>query len=285
MLSIKCTALQNFYKLYNRKSSVLAFKDAMALQDFLIDKIQQESIDEIISIYKESVALIEHEIWLTNFDDVLIDLFHKVFQELEVLISLKGDDERYEFVIVIPVADRPQHLKSCLASILNLCKCFNYGGVVEGRYKKISVVIADDTEDEKNIIKNQEIAQHYNDIGLEVIYFGLDQQLEQIDRLSDNNKQALNNVLGEIDRSDFSHKGASRMRNIAYLKLNEMIKKDKKQLFSMFYRGNEAVLQKANGTGLSLFIIKYIIEKSGGFIDVESYEKKGTTFFVYLPVK
>ncbi len=265
MPSIECDALQNFYNLYSQNPSVPALKNK------LDDKIQQQNIDEVIVIYKESVDLIENEISLSGFDNALIDLFHKVFQELEALISLKGDDNRYEFIVVIPVADRPQHLRNCLQSIIDLCKCFSYGGIENNKYRKIKAVIADDTQDEKNIIKNKEIVEYYNDQGIEVIYFGLKNQLHQIDQLNDSNKQALINVLGKTNRLDFSHKGASRMRNIAYLKLNEMIEADKKQLFYFIDSDQEFRVKVDTEAGnKDLYIKNYFYDLNNVFSETEA---------------
>lgn len=39
---------------------------------------------------------------------------------------------------------------------------------------------------------------------------------------------------------------------------------------------------QAEGTGMGLYIVKNIIEKNGGYIDVESEPGQGTTFFCYL---
>lgn len=52
-----------------------------------------------------------------------------------------------------------------------------------------------------------------------------------------------------------------------------------KQLFAPFQRINS---RKVKGTGIGLYLIKDIIEKNGGFIEVDSFPGEGTTFYCYL---
>jgi len=54
-------------------------------------------------------------------------------------------------------------------------------------------------------------------------------------------------------------------------------------IFEPFYRTPEAELSSIQGWGLGLSISKEIVEQHGGQIWVESFEEKGTTFFVRLP--
>lgn len=60
-------------------------------------------------------------------------------------------------------------------------------------------------------------------------------------------------------------------------------KNQEKQIFTRFFRADNAREKDAEGTGLGLYIIKKIIESFGGVISFESTENKGTVFTVILP--
>ena len=57
-----------------------------------------------------------------------------------------------------------------------------------------------------------------------------------------------------------------------------------KQIFSKFYRAENARSVKPDGTGLGLYLAKSIVELSRGHIWFDSVEGQGTTFFVELPL-
>jgi len=61
-------------------------------------------------------------------------------------------------------------------------------------------------------------------------------------------------------------------------------KDQQEQVFSKFFRADNAVRTETEGTGLGLFITKNIIEAHEGEIRFESEENKGTTFTFTLPV-
>jgi len=58
-----------------------------------------------------------------------------------------------------------------------------------------------------------------------------------------------------------------------------LTEEDRQRIFEPFFS------KKPNGTGLGLYVTHSIIERHGGFIDVESEYGVGSTFSVYLPVK
>jgi PAS domain S-box-containing protein len=56
------------------------------------------------------------------------------------------------------------------------------------------------------------------------------------------------------------------------------------QLFTKFFRGRNPIVADSSGTGLGLVIVKAIVEKHQGTIDVESQPGEGTRVRVVLPV-
>lgn len=187
-----------------------------------------------------------------------MEQYHAAFREMERLIALKGRDDRHEFVIVIPVADRPQHLESCLDSLLHLCQSFGYGGFADNRYRKVSAIIADDSRDPDNIARNREIAEACSAQGVATRHFGLSEQLARIDALTGAEKEALAGILGDTDRDAFYRKGPSIMRNIAYLELNEMARGAGKTLF--YFIDSDQEFQVKTGTAAgdeNLYAINY----------------------------
>ena len=61
-------------------------------------------------------------------------------------------------------------------------------------------------------------------------------------------------------------------------------KEDHGRLFDKFYRGNNALKQETEGTGLGLFITHNIIKAHSGTINFDSRKGVGTTFTITLPI-
>jgi len=57
------------------------------------------------------------------------------------------------------------------------------------------------------------------------------------------------------------------------------------RLFSKFFRAENVIRMETEGSGLGLFIVRNIVRRHGGDVDVVSEEGKGSTFSFTLPIK
>lgn len=162
---------------------------------------------------------LEAALWEGGFNEPVLEDYQAAFRELEDLLLAQGEDRRHHFVIVVPVADSPRHLGDCLDSLLTLCRSYGYGGIERGRYRKVSVLLADDSADPGVVDRNRELARRLDNSGIGTHYFGIAEQLQLMGRLE---PVDLDTVVGVHPQDAFAHKGQAMMRNIAYLKLAEM---------------------------------------------------------------
>lgn len=62
-------------------------------------------------------------------------------------------------------------------------------------------------------------------------------------------------------------------------------KSQHKNIFKKLFRADNVKVTDTEGTGLGLYIVKSVLDQSGGKIWFESKENKGTTFFVEIPLE
>ena len=196
------------------------------------------AIDRVISLYRREIVKLEKQTWKQAPSQQEIEHYQNAFAILEKLYQLRSVDTRHSFKIVIPVADRPQHLKHCLDSLYTLCKSYGYGGLKDDQYHKITVLIADDSRDPENIERHKFYSSELSDRGIATDYFGLEEQLQLVRDTADRHPD-LCNIISDTDEIDdpaeFSHKGASIMRNITYLKIKQLLSRDKAATNPLIY--------------------------------------------------
>ena len=185
----------------------------------------------MLPLYNQLIPVLETVLWDSALDPARLDLYHALFAEMEDHIAAAGNDTRHTLVVVIPVADRPQQLRTCLMSLAGAAQAFRYGAGGAQSTGKIMAVIADDSRAAGSIAENRAIAAEISQSGIETRYFGLQEQLAELDGLADSDRQALRNIIGRAAPDAFSHKGASIMRNITCLMLNRMARQDGRLLF------------------------------------------------------
>jgi hypothetical protein len=196
-----------------------------------------------LAAQRAAIAAIEKELWTGGLNTDLLESYQAAFRQLEQLLAASAatDQElRHKFIIVIPVADRPQHLQACLGSLLEQCQAFGYGGFSNGQYPKVAVLIADDSRNASSIAWHSELARYYSRHGLTTMHFGPAEQLELLRSCGTAATAAapdLVRVLGAGRAGadgNYGHKGQAVMRNIAYLKLAAMAAEEPDQRL-LFY--------------------------------------------------
>ncbi|MBW9275214.1 MAG: hypothetical protein K1563_16155 [Candidatus Thiodiazotropha sp. (ex. Lucinisca nassula)] len=254
MASGKYQALHSFYTQFGSHPSLESASErwrqlSTAGSDSTHSAIFIEMIDR-------ATLFLEQEMQKRDYPRDLLYLHQQLFLEMEALIGDQAVDDRYRFIVVIPVADRPQHLQSCMDSLYQLCRRFNYGGFTEQKRQLITVLIADDSKDPHARTRIKRIQQQFTRQGLETIYFGQDEQLQLLDRLTSAQRQALTGILGNHPAKAFHHKGASITRNLSYLKVKQLVSEEKPALI-WFIDSDQEFRVNTPSQRDGLFVINY----------------------------
>ncbi len=191
-----------------------------------------KTVDALIELYEQSYPLLEKAMWSPGSDFTpLLVAYQSLFREQEALIQRLGNDDRHSFILSIPVADRPPHLRACLESVYQICSLFNYGGNASGTWDKIKVIVAEDSRDENNIRRHVELVEEYQRKGLQVIHFGLDEQYELLHSLPPEKCERLGNLLTTQPKERFYRKGQAANRNLSYLKFLQLTEDKDRTLY------------------------------------------------------
>ncbi len=190
------------------------------------------TLDTFIDLYEQCYPLLEKAMWSAGSDFYpLLACYQALFREQEVLIRQRPTDDRHHFILSIPVADRPPHLRACLESIYQVCTLFNYGGNASGVWDKIRIIVAEDSRDENNIRRHIELVEEYRRKGLRVFHFGLDEQYQLLQSLPPQTRERLGHLLTTQPREKFYLKGQAANRNLSYLKFLQLTENKDRTLY------------------------------------------------------
>ncbi|HTM68585.1 MAG TPA: PAS domain-containing sensor histidine kinase [Candidatus Binatia bacterium] len=91
------------------------------------------------------------------------------------------------------------------------------------------------------------------------------------------------NVAGGSVTVEYAVRGGMLVTHIADTGIG-ISDKDQERLFQKFWRSEDVAVRAQAGTGLGLFIVKELVERMGGTLDVTSRVGRGTTFTFTLPL-
>ena len=211
--------------------------------------------DALIDLYEQYAPLLEHAMWSGEADfHPLLASYQALFREQEALIRQRcqhgqTSDDRHHFILAIPVADRPPHLRACLESIHQVCTLFNYGGKASGVWDKIQVIVSEDSRDEANIHRHQALVEEYRQKGLQVVHFGLDEQYALLHALPPQQREQLGHLLTTQPRDRFYLKGQAANRNLSYLKFLQLTENRRNILYYLVDSDQSLCVNRQTASG------------------------------------
>ena len=231
------------------------YRDSIPGLAAIADPSEADSLATLIKRYAQCYPLLEKALWSVEADfEPLLEDYQSLFREQDALIRQKAGiegtpDERYHFILSIPVADRPSHLQACLESIYHLCQCFGYGGNASGVYERIKVIVAEDSREEENIRQHIELVDAYNRKGLPVVHFGLEEQYELLQSIPGDSRKLLGNLLSDQPADRFYLKGQAANRNLSYLKCLQLTGDKNRTLYYFVDSDESFCVNRQTGAG------------------------------------
>ncbi len=219
------------------------------------------SLKALQSIYEAVYPVLEKALWLEQTDrfNELLDIYQQLFREYESLLQQTGNVRQYHFILSIPIADRPGHLRTCLESIYQLCVRYAYGGNKNGQYHKIAVIVIEDSKDQQCIELDMALAREYTQKGLTVHHYGQQEQYLLMLKIPAELRKSVRSIIGTPSATDFYHKGQAVARNLGYLKALD-ITADKNNTLFFFVDSDQLFLTNMptldgdrNDSGLNYF--------------------------------
>ena len=211
--------------------------------------------DALIALYGQCAPLLEKALWSGAADfHPLLASYQALFREQEALIRQRCtdgqvSDDRNHFILSIPVADRPSHLRACLESIHQVCTLFDYGGHASGRWDRIQVVVSEDSRDEANVRRHIELVEAYRQKGLQVVHFGLAEQYDLLHALPPHTRERLGTLLTTQPRDRFYLKGQAANRNLSYLKCLQLTEDRRNTLYYLIDSDQSLCVNRQTASG------------------------------------
>ena len=189
---------------------------------------------ELIGLYDRLYPLVEQKIWAVPSPafETWLAVYQSLFREQQGLIEQDGQALQHHFLIGIPVADRPAHVRACLESIDQQCRLYGYGGRdADGRSAKVTVVVAEDSRKSKHIEAHRALVEEYRGKGLQVVHFDLPEQYQLLQAIPEAERRQVERLLTTQPAEHFYQKGQAANRNLCYLKLRQLTQDRRRSLY------------------------------------------------------
>ncbi|MFO7542155.1 MAG: hypothetical protein R6W97_04965 [Thiobacillus sp.] len=207
---------------------------------------------ELIALYDRVYPEVEQRMWPS--DDAAFERwlgrYQSLFREQQALIDQSGPGAQHHFIIGIPVAGRPAHLRNCLESILQLCQLYRYGGQdAAGRYAKLTVIVAEDSREARHIEQHCALVDEYRHKGLQVVHYGQSEQYQLLQTIPEAERQQLGRLLTTQPAERFYQKGQAANRNLCYLKMLQLTADKDRTLYYLVDSDQSFVVNRQTASG------------------------------------
>jgi hypothetical protein len=246
MTDIETTSLQD---------CIARYRGAIPELGGLAAPVHGEPPDSLVDRYEQCYPLLEKALWSGTLEfEPLLDCYQSLFREQDAVIRRQAasggaPDERYHYILSIPVADRPTHLHACLESIYQVCERFGYGGKTAGVYAYLKVIVAEDSREKHNIRKHIELAETYRRKGLQVFHLNQDEQYELLQSIPAKERRMLGNILTTQPGDRFYLKGQAANRNLSILKCLELTEDRDRTLYYFVDSDESFCVSRMTGAG------------------------------------
>jgi hypothetical protein len=207
---------------------------------------------ELIGLYDRLYPQVEQRMWAAPSPafDAWLALYQSLFREQQGLIEQAGQGLQHHFLIGIPVADRPAHVRTCLESIHQQCRLYAYGGRdADGRTAKITVIIAEDSREPKHIEAHRALVEEYCGKGLQVVHFDLPEQYRLLQAVPEAERRQVERLLTTQPAQRFYQKGQAANRNLCYLKMRQLTQDKSRTLYYLVDSDQSFLVNRQTASG------------------------------------
>lgn len=242
---------------------------------FAIDVTERQRIDRMKS---EFVALASHQLRTP------LTAIRWIIERLTKVNGKMGKLSKKQRDYLDKVYDSNMRMLQLVQDLLNVSRLEEGNLRVEPRPRQFEDIIAAVIEENKDLAAKRQCGLYFEKPKEKLPMIPLDESLV---------RQVVGNLLvNAIRYSDPCAQVKIKLEKIAEDYLLAVVdngigipSNEQSRIFTKFFRADRARKMHTEGSGLGLYIVKMIVELSGGKIWFESEENKGTTFYISWPAK
>lgn len=207
---------------------------------------------DLAGLYDRLYPQLEQRMWASSSPafEAWLASYQSLFREQQDLIGQADLGWQHHFLIGIPVADRPAHLRTCLESIHQQCLLYGYGGRdADGRTAKVTVIVAEDSREPRHVEAHRALVGEYRGKGLRVVHFDLPEQYRLLQAIPEAERRQVARLLTTQPAERFYQKGQAANRNLCYLKMRALTEDKDRTLYYLVDSDQSFLVNRLTASG------------------------------------